>query len=133
MTRRGPRVQRPSSNVERVGEIPCPIPSVSRSELLPPLMPPPSEALTPQALKERDEAKAREALEHAEPATRCVVRSLRDHTLHGSRAMLSDAHCQLGKVRVRHGGGGPLRVIAQTPKRATKLTSGGRVSVTLGR
>jgi len=124
--------QRPSSNVERVGETPCPIPSVSRSELFPPLTPPPGEVLTPQALKEREEAKAREALEHAK-LTRCVVPSLRGHTLHGSRKVLSGAHCSLGKVRIRQGGRGPLRVIAQTPRRDTKLASGGRVSVTLGR
>lgn len=131
--------QRHSSNVERVGETPCPIPSVSQSELFPPLKPPPGEVLTPQALKEREEAKAREqakareALEHAKPTARCVVPGLRGHTLHGSRAMLFNAHCKLGKVRVRHGGRGPLRVVAQTPKRNTKLTSGGRVSITLGR
>jgi hypothetical protein len=125
--------QKPGSNFE-VGEVvACSIPAVSWPQ---PILPPPAEVLTPEAFeaKQREQARAREAAEHAKhaEALRCTVPALRRHTLPGSRALLSGAHCALGKVQVRHRGQGPLRVIAQTPKRNTTLPPGARVSLTLG-
>jgi hypothetical protein len=126
--------QKPGSNFEFNGDVSCSIPAVSLSE---PILPPPSEVLTREAfeVRQREQAQAREAVEHAKQAetVRCTVPGLRGHTLHGSRVLLSGAHCALGKVQVRHRGQGPLRVIAQTPKRNTTLPSDERVSLTLGR
>ncbi|HEX4437740.1 MAG TPA: hypothetical protein VH061_13200 [Solirubrobacteraceae bacterium] len=92
------------------------------------------------AQKQREEARTKEAVEHAKQAEaqraksmRCTVPGLHGHTLSGSRQLLSSAHCALGKVRIRRGGRGPLRVLAQTPRRDTTLRSGGHVTLTIGR
>jgi hypothetical protein len=131
-----PCEQKPGSNVEPDGVVSCSIPAVSWREL-DTINPPKGEVLTQEAFeaRQREQARAREALEQPKPAegVRCTVPDLHGHTLHGSRRLLSSSHCALGKVRVRRGGRGPLRVIAQTPRRSTKLLDGGHVSLTLGR
>jgi hypothetical protein len=91
------------------------------------------------AQKQREEARIEDAIKRAKEAealrakSRCTVPRLHGHTLNASRHLLVSAHCKLAKVRVRHGGRGPLMVVAQTPKRNATLPSGGHVSVTLGR
>lgn len=128
--------QKPGSTVEPDGVVSCTIPAVSLREL-DTIPAPTSEVLTREALeaRQREEARVRASVEHARhtEGLRCTVPNLRGHTLRGSRALLSSHHCKLGTVRVRHGGHGRLRVIAQTPLRNTRLSSDGRVSVTLGR
>lgn len=134
--------QVPGSNIEPEGHKRCEVPRVSEEQLraiveaeIPALVEAQNKAAI-EASRRRNEAAAREAAEQRakrEEASRCKVPSLRGHTMRGSRTLLSGAHCKLGKVRVRAGGRGTLRVIAQSPARDTKLAPGGRVSVTLGR
>lgn len=65
-------------------------------------------------------------------AARCVVPSLKGHSLSGARRALMEAGCKLGRVSLPHGAHGALVVTRQSSKRGTKLGLGAAVAVTMG-
>jgi pyruvate/2-oxoglutarate dehydrogenase complex dihydrolipoamide acyltransferase (E2) component len=66
------------------------------------------------------------------PAQHCVVPSLRGHSLPRARALLREAHCTLGGVKVTRGARGRRVVIAQRVRRGVLLAAGAAVAVVLG-
>jgi hypothetical protein len=94
------------------------------------------EAAGHEALQEAEQRRAveegdRHGLRESVAIKVCRVPALRRHTLAGTRRLLRDADCRLGRVRTDRGDG-KLVVERQSPNRGKTLPHGAAVSIVLG-
>ena len=87
---------------------------------------------TERQAKEAGERQAKEAAERRakEATSRCVVPSLRGHSLSKVTVLLKKAHCKLGKISGRRTG--VVVVVAQKLKPGARFAAGTAVGVTVG-